>query len=266
MTAITHALPSPSLVGSDLLKLRKRRSLSVVIGLLTVGAIAITYTIIEVLHLTDSTKHGVAGGVTNLAHGAFLIGLLGAAAAAIVGSTAGAGDLDAGVYRDLVVTGRSRLALLASRLTGGLSYLLPFVAVAFAIACGVAAGFHGGLAAPSVHLMVSIGLWTVLGVTFYYLFAVALACLTGSRSYTIGIVLSWTLALSPIISSITALGIVRELVPSAALSRLAPAAVRNILSQGPVSHMSVAAAIAVLAVWAIVLLAAGAWRDTHRDV
>jgi hypothetical protein len=266
MTALAPSIYAPSLVRSDLLKLRKRRSLAVVVGLLTVGAIAITYTIIELLHVSDSVKHGVAGGIENLGHGAFLIALLGAAAAAIVGSTAGAADLDAGVYRDLVVTGRSRLALFASRLTGGLAYLLPFVAVAYAATAVISVALRGNLSVPSVHLMVVTGLWTVLSVSFYYLLAVAVAALTGSRSYTIGIVLAWTLALSPIISSISALGIVRELVPSAALGRIGPSALRDTLSQGPVVHMSVAAAIAVLVGWAVVLLAAGAWRDTHRDV
>jgi hypothetical protein len=266
MTALAPSIYAPSLVRSDLLKLRKRRSLSVVVGLLSIGAIAITYTIIELLHVSNAAKHGVAGGIVNLGHGAFLIALLGAAAAAIVGSTAGAADLDAGVYRDLVVTGRSRLALFASRLTGGLAYLLPFIAAAFAATSVIAVTLHGNLPAPSVHLMVVTGLWALLSVTVYYLLAVAVACLTGSRSYTIGIVLAWTLALSPIISSISSLGIVRELVPSAALGRLGPSALRDTLSQGPVVHMSVAAAIAVLLSWTVVLLAAGAWRDSHRDV
>ena len=170
------------------------------------------------------------------------------------------------MYRDLVVTGRSRLALFGSRLTGGLAYLLPFIAAAFAAAAVITVALRGNFPAPSIHLMAVTGLWALLSVTVYYLLAVAVACLTGSRSYTIGIVLAWTLALSPIISSISSLGIVRELVPSAALGRLAPSALRDTLSQGPVLHMSVAAAIAVLLGWTVVLLAAGAWRDSRRDV
>jgi hypothetical protein len=266
MSTLVHTLPSHALVRADILKLRKRRSLSVVVGLLTVGAIAITFTVIEALHLSNAVKHSAAGGVTNLGNATSLIALLGAAAAAIVGSTAGAGDLDAGVYRDLVVTGRSRLALFLSRLTGGLSYLLPFVAVAYAATSVIAVALHGSLAAPGVHLMVVTGLWALLSVTVYYLLAVAVACLTGSRSYTIGIVLAWTLALSPIISSISSLGIVRELVPGAALGRIAPSALRETLSQGPVVHMSIAAALAVLIVWTVALVTAGMWRDAHRDV
>jgi hypothetical protein len=266
MTALTPSIYAPSLVRSDLLKLRKRRSLSIVVGLLTVGAIAITYTVIELLHVSNPVKHGVAGGITNLGHGAFLLTMLGAVAAAIVGSTAGAADLDAGVYRDLVVTGRSRLALFLSRLTGGLAFLLPFVAAAYAVACVISVALRGNLPAPSVHLMVVTGLWTLLTVTVYYLFSIAVACLTGSRSYTIGIVLAWTLALSPIIASISALGIVRELVPRVALVRIAPSALSDTLSQGRGVPMTIAAAIAVLVGWTVVLLAAGAWRDTHRDV
>jgi ABC-type transport system involved in multi-copper enzyme maturation permease subunit len=266
MTALAHGIYAPSLLRSDLLKLRKRRSLSVIVGLLTIGAVAITYTVIELLHVSDSTKHGVAGGVTNLGHGAFLVALLGTASAAIVGSMAGAADLDAGVYRDLVVTGRSRLTLFRSRLAGGLAYLLPFVAVAFAATAVIAVVLHGSLAVPSVHLMVATGVWALLSVTVYYLLAVAVASLTGSRSYTIGIVLAWTLALSPIVSSISSLGIVRELVPSAALGRIAPSALRETLSQGPVVHMSMAAAIVVLIGWTVALVGAGAWRDTRRDV
>ena len=85
MTALVPSIYASSLVRSDLLKLRKRRSLSVVVGLLSIGAIAITYTVIEMLHVSNPAKHGAAGGIANLGHGTFLIALLGAAAAAIGG-------------------------------------------------------------------------------------------------------------------------------------------------------------------------------------
>ena len=60
MTAASLALPGPRLVRADLLKLRKRRGLAAVVGLLTVGAVAITVVVIEVLHLVNSAKHGPA--------------------------------------------------------------------------------------------------------------------------------------------------------------------------------------------------------------
>jgi hypothetical protein len=109
------------------------------------------------------------------------------------------------------------------------------------------------------------GLWVLLAVTFYYLLALGIACLVGSRSYTIGIVLAFRLALTPILASITALGIVRELVPGVGLQHLAPAALGNSVRQGPDVPISVAAIAAVLITWTVVALVVGAWRDTRRD-
>lgn len=265
MTTVAHTLPARRLVAADLLKLRRRRGLLVVTSLLTVGAITLTYAIIELLHAVYPAKHGPAGGVANLGHGSALIAMLGAAAAAIVGSAAGSGDLDAGVYRELVVTGRSRLALYASRIPAGLAYLGPFVAVAYGVAAVACVVFAGSRPVPGAQLLVTTGLWTVLEVAFYYLLAVGIACLVGSRSYTIGILLAWRLALTPLLASISALGVVRELVPGVALQALAPAALGDAVREGPYVGMSVAAIAAVLAVWSVVALTAGAWRDTRRD-
>jgi len=262
----TYALtPSRNLVAADLLKLRRRRGLVAVTALLTVGAMTITYGIIELLHVANPATHGPAGGIVNLGHGAWVASALGAVAAAIVGSMAGTGDLEAGVYRDLVVTGRSRLALYRSRLLGGLVFLLPFVAAGYAIAGLSSVVFAGSHAEPGVSLLVTTGLWALLQVTFYYLLAVGVACLVGSRSYTIGILLAFRLALTPILASISALGIVRELVPGVGLQGLTPAALGDAAQQGPTVPMSTAAIAAVLIIWAAAAVAAGAWRDTQRD-
>ena len=193
------------------------------------------------------------------------IAALGAAAAAIVASTAGVGDRESGVYRDLVVTGRSRLALYRSRQRSGLIFLLPFVAAGYAIAALASVVLAGSNPAPSVSLLVTTGLWALLQVTFYYLLAVGIACLLGSRSYTIGIVLAWRLALTPLLASIAALGVVRELVPGVALDKLLPVALHDAARQGPRVGMSLAAAALVLVVWTVAALVAGAVRDTTRD-
>jgi hypothetical protein len=265
MSTIAQALPTPRLVSADILKLGKRRSLAVVVGLMTGGTVVIANTVIELLHLSDSVKHGPAGGVTMLGHMAWTIAALGAAAAAIVGSTAGSGDLDAGVYRDLVVTGRSRLSLYASRIPAGLIYLLPFVATAYAVEAGASVVFTGSHPPPSTYLLVVTGLWTLLTTTFYFLLALGISCLVGSRSYTIGIVLAWRLALTPLLASIAALGVVREVVPGVALDDLLPAALHDAARQGPRVGMSVAAIAVVLIVWALAAIIAGAARDTTRD-
>jgi ABC-type transport system involved in multi-copper enzyme maturation permease subunit len=263
MTAF--ALAAPRLIGADLLKLRRRRGLAIVVALLTVGAVSVTYAVIEILHLVDSTKHGPAGGIANLGHGTFLVAALGGVAAALVGSSAGAGDLDAGVYRELVVTGRSRLSLYLSRIPGGLAFLLPFVAVAYAIAAVASVVFADSKVLPDVRLLVVGGLWALLEVTFYFLLSLAIAALLGSRSYTIGIVLAFRLAITPILASISALGIVREVLPGVAMESLAPASFGDAVRQGPAIAMSVGATAAVLVLWTAVALAVGAWRDTTRD-
>jgi hypothetical protein len=265
MTALAHPFPTRRLLGADVLKLRRSRGLVVVTALLTVGAMAVTYGVIELLHVADPARHGPAGGIANLGHGAFVAAALGAVAAAIVGSAAGIGDLDAGVYRDLVVTGRSRVALYLSRLPAGLVFLLPFVAAGYALAAVASVVFAGTHPVPSVHLLTVTGLWVLLEVVFYYLLAVGMACLVGSRSYTIGIVLAWRLALTPILAAISALGIVRELVPGVALQALTPAGLGDAARQGPPVPMSVAAIAAVLVTWAVVALVAGGVRDTTRD-
>jgi hypothetical protein len=265
MTALAYPFPTVRLIDADLLRLRRRRGLVVVTALLTIGAMVVTYGVIELLHVLDPAKHGPAGGIVNLGHGSFVAAGLGAVAAAIVGTAAGGGDLEAGVYRELVVTGRSRLALYASRVPAGLVFLLPFVAVAYALAAVATVVFAGSHPVPGVHLLVTTGLWVLLEVVFYYLLAVGLVCLIGSRSYAIGILLAWRLALTPILATISALGIVRELVPGVALQALTPVGVGNAARQGAAVPMSTAAIAAVLVVWALALLAAGAVRDVTRD-
>jgi ABC-type transport system involved in multi-copper enzyme maturation permease subunit len=266
MSTLVHALPTPRLVAADLLKLRTRLGLVAVVSLLTVGSVLVANAVIELLHVYDPAKHGPAGGLTMLGHFTWTISTLGAVAAAIVGATAGSGDLDAGVYRDLVVTGRSRVALYASRVPSALLLLLPFVALAYALEAGASVVLAGANPHPSTYVLAVSGLWVMLKAAFYLLLAIGVSCLIGSRSYTIGVLLAWTLALSPLLASISALGVVREAVPAVAIDSLLPAALGNAARQGPALPMSLAAVAVVLLTWAVGALAAGAWRDTTRDV
>jgi ABC-type transport system involved in multi-copper enzyme maturation permease subunit len=261
MTALAHALPSPSLVSADLLKLRKRRGLQIITTLLTLGSVLVTYAVVEALHLSNAAKHGVAGGTANLGNGATVVVLFGTVAAVIVASMAGSGDLDSKVYRDLVVTGRPRLALYLSRIPAGFLFLLPFVALAYALAAVATVAFAGATAVPSTYLLVATGLWVVAQVAFYYLLALGLSCVIG-RSYTIGTMLAWVFAVTPLLWAISALGSVRQLVPGVALENLAPSGVPGRNTDIVMSTPTVAA---VLIVWTAVLLGLGAWRDTRRD-
>jgi hypothetical protein len=73
----------------------------------------------------------------------------------------------------------------------------------------------------------------------------------GSRSYTIGVLLAWRLALTPLLASISSLGVVRELVPGVGLQQLAPADLGDSvhLMMPPTVTISIAATVAVLVTW-----------------
>jgi hypothetical protein len=253
------------LARADLLKLRKRRGLFWTILVLTVVPQVIAYSVIAILHAANPDHHGPAGGVENLGNGMSVLVLLGSVASIIVGASAGADDLTSGVFRELVVTGRSRLALFGARIPGGLAYLLSFVAAAFAISATVSGLANGYLAAPSVTLSIEAGLWILAQAAFYFVLGLGVASVTGSRAYTIGILLAWRTVVSHILMAIGALGAYREAVPSVAFDRLAPRAVERYVNEGPSIGASVGAAIFVLVIWVIVACAVGAWRTATRD-
>src|SRR5437773_1968672 len=189
------------------------------------GAAVVLYGVLVALHAANPAHHGPAGGVTNLGHAVFLLGALGTVAAIIVGASAGADDLNAGVFRELVVTGRSRWSLFWARIPGGLIFLLPFVVVAYALTAVASVGFAGSLAAPSPTLLVESGIFLLGEVALGFVLALGLASLLGSRAQTVGILLAFRLALTPLILSITFLGSSREAIFGAAFDRLSPRAI-----------------------------------------
>jgi ABC-type transport system involved in multi-copper enzyme maturation permease subunit len=222
--------------------------------------------VLAVLHAADPAKYGPAGGLSNLANAAYILSLLGMVAAVLIGATTGAGDLQAGVFRDLVATGRSRLALFAARIPGGLALLWPLVAGAWVIAAGGSVLLAGSDPRPGLVVMAEGGAWVLLAATVVYLVALGLASLAGSRSATVGILLAWQLAVSPLALAVSSLGAVREGLLTAGLDRLIPAGLLSGARPDPVSAgMPVALASAVIGAWALVPLAAGAWRTITRD-
>jgi len=59
---VPHRLRAPfRLERAELLKLRKSRGVLIPLALLTVGAIIVMYTALELFHLSNSTKYGPAG-------------------------------------------------------------------------------------------------------------------------------------------------------------------------------------------------------------
>lgn len=269
-TIVTAELPAtrtrmprrPRLVSAELLKLRKRRGL-VVSGLaLTVLPMIIAYTVLLILHAVNPGKHGPAGGLDNLSGSMDLLTTLSIVAAILIGATLGAGDLAAGVFRELVVTGRSRLTLFAARIPAGLALLWIIVGAGFALTAIGSTVFAGSLKAPSAGLLVETAAWLGLVSGLSLVLALGVSSVLGSRGTTIGIVLGWQIVAVPVLLQIKTLGSFREALLGAATNDLAPAA---LFDGGPRVGISLAATVAVIAAWAVVPLALGAWRTARRD-
>ena len=113
------------LIRADVLKLRRRRGMMAVVALLVFAAVAVYFGVGAVpRRATSRATSTTATGVLTL---------LASVAGAIIGATAGGADIESGVFRDLVATGRSRTALFFSRVPaapGSLTLGMLAIAVA----------------------------------------------------------------------------------------------------------------------------------------
>jgi hypothetical protein len=126
------------MIATRFMELRKRRGLMIALILVNVGIPTIFLAIRLLLHAFAPKSYGPAGGYniyTGLTAGVMYI--FGFIVAATLGATAGSIDLTEGMFRHLVVTGRSRLALYLARIPAGLGIVLPLVAIGFTIVCAV---------------------------------------------------------------------------------------------------------------------------------
>ena len=128
-------LPSWGLIAAKLLELRKRRGLMITVALLIIGPPVLILGIRAIFHAVDPRSYGPPGYPELFSQVDNLMAEFGFIVAAALGSAAGTTDLSDGVFRGLVVTGRSRLSLYLARIPAGLMILLPVVAVAFAVNC-----------------------------------------------------------------------------------------------------------------------------------
>ena len=248
------------LVAADVLKLVRRRGQMCWALVLTVAPILIGYAVTAGYHLSDAARYDAAGGTRNLENALFLMLMLGGVAAAVLGTSAGIGDETSGVFRELVVTGRSRLALFGARPPAALIVFLPMVLTAFGLAVACTFLLADGTPTPSAGTVALDAVWVLAIASVQLLFAIGLAAVVGSRATAVGVLVAWQLAVSPLLLSVDQLGIVRELVPRAAELRLEPVAGEP-LGFG----MSAVTAVAVLILWTAVLLGAGARRTVRRD-
>jgi hypothetical protein len=131
-------IPTWGLIVTRLMELRKRRGLMIAMGVVIIGIPTLFLVVRLISHAVDPKSYGPAGGYsiyTSLVAGVLYV--FGFIMAATLGCTAGSSDLADGMFRHLVVTGRSRLALYLARIPAGLAIVWSLIASGFLIICVV---------------------------------------------------------------------------------------------------------------------------------
>lgn len=247
------------MLSSEVLKLRRQRPLMAFATLLSVGVVVIFMGYLQIRHATNS-HYGPAGGTDGFQHLVRALGAyFGALAAILIGTEAGTADLSSGVFRDLVATGRSRLALFAVRIPAAVLVSLAFTAVAYGLGLVGVFAFAGGRPTPSLGLVLQGAGWIALSVAVVAALAAAVGSLTGSRAVTLTAVIGWQMVATPLIINTGSLGVVRDLPLSSALGQISP------LPGNMGITMATVTAVVVLAGWAVLPALLGAWRTRTRD-
>ena len=126
------------MVTTRLMELRKRRGLMIALAVVYIGIPVIFLAVRLISHAVAPHSYGPAGGysifTTLVAGFMYTFGFI---VAATVGCTAGSIDLTEGMFRHLVITGRSRIALYVARIPAGLAIVIAMVAVGYTIVCAV---------------------------------------------------------------------------------------------------------------------------------
>jgi hypothetical protein len=259
---MTTLVTARQMISADLLRLRKKRGVMALALLAVLGPIVIAMGYDVIQHASNPAAHPPAGGLHNYTRLLDMLGIfMGPVAAVLIGAEAGAGDLAAGVFRDNVVTGRSRLALFLARIPGAVAVTWTVVGVAFAVGLAGTFVFAGGLPTPSTSPILESAAWLALATAVPCVIAIGLASLTGSRSGTITALIAWELVLSPLLVRSSSLGSARHGLLDGVMLFLKPGPA----SGSPDITMSVLTAVLVLLVWLAVVPALGAWRTQTRD-
>jgi hypothetical protein len=131
-------IPTWGMITTRCMELRRRRGLMIALIAVNIGIPVIFLGVRLITHAVDPKSFGPAGGYTiftSLVTGfMFIFGFI---VAAVVGCTAGSIDLTEGMFRHLVITGRSRVALYLARIPAGLAIVIGIVAVGYTIVCAV---------------------------------------------------------------------------------------------------------------------------------
>jgi hypothetical protein len=267
-------LPSWPMISTKVLELRKRRTLVTVMVAFTVALPVIFYGIRLIYHLADPARYAPAGAPNAFANVGSLMDEFGFIVAVTLGATAGTTDLTDGMFRHLVITGRSRLALYLARIPAGLSILLSLAAAGFTVACLVTA-FLGSPHAAGVPAggMVRSGLWLGLDLLIGFTVGLGLGSLMGQRTVPVILLIVLEIIITPVLADHPLPYFLNgeRLVVGVAMDQLKPAALAGGTHVGPapgalhLPPMPTWAMITVIAGWIIGWSAIGAWKMATRD-
>ncbi|MFI5004275.1 MAG: hypothetical protein ACHQE6_04605 [Solirubrobacterales bacterium] len=279
MSAVAPAAPAPGrsragespvtvaaqMFGADFLKLRKKRGTLSWALVLALAPILIYFLVAVIQHSSNPVKYGPAGGTANFSDGLRVIALLfGPLAALLIGVEAGTGDAAAGVFRDLVVTGRSRVALFASRVPAALALCFSIMLATYAVLLLGTFAFAGDLPTPDGSQILNGVGFLLLSTGMLCVVAVGFAALTTSKAGAIIALIAWQIVASPVLANISSLGGARKGLLSQAITHFSPVGTGG-GGHGATVTLSGGLAVIVLVAWLVVFLALGAWRTSTMD-
>lgn len=272
----TSWLPPLPLIGAKVLELRRRRTLMIVSAAFTVALPIIFYGIRLVYHLGDPARYAPAGAPNAFATAGTLTDEFGFIVAVMLGATAGTTDLTDGMFRHLVITGRSRLALYLARIPAGLFILLSLAAAGFTVSCLAMAFLSGPHPAGilSAGAMAGAGLWLELDMVIGFTVGLGLGSLMGQRTVPVILLIVLEIIITPILANHALPGFIdgERLIVGVAMDQLKPAALAEGFRVGPggptglgISPMPTWAMITVIVGWITGWSAIGAWKMATRD-
>jgi hypothetical protein len=248
------------MIAAEILKLRRNRALLAFALLLSVGVTVLVFGFTAIEHASNPHRYAPAGGMDGFNHAVRILGLFfGMLTGILIGTEAGTADISSGVFRDLVGTGRSRLALFLVRLPAAILISLAFTAVAYVLSLAGTFVFADGQPTPDAGLILQAAGWIALANAIVVMLAVGIGSLTGSRALTLTAVIGWQTIATQLLLNVTALGSVRGGLLTASLAQLMP------VKSGVDVTVATGTAIVVLIGWTLVPAAIGAWRSRTQD-
>jgi hypothetical protein len=243
----------------DLRKLWRRRGLMSIALLVAVGSVSIIFIVTAARHGANPQHVRPAGGLRSFQDATDFLGMIAVVVAAMIGVTASAGETELGVLRDLIATGRSRVALFASRAAAAVFMTTAIMSAALVVTAACAIVLAGSASAPSLSEIAHRDAAVLAFAASCAVVSAGVATFTRSRGPVMASIIAFGVLITQLLLQITFLGSVRALLPLASFERMAGDTISGL-------HVSLAAAIAVTVGWALGAVMAAGWWTRRVEV